>query len=88
MLSGMQTQQLAVRLPLELLATVDRLVAAGVYPSRAAAVRAGLETIADTERRRSIDDAVIDGYTRVPPTPPEDAAAMASLRDAIAEEPW
>jgi len=29
MLGGMQTQQVAVRLPVDLLATVDRLVAAG-----------------------------------------------------------
>jgi Arc/MetJ-type ribon-helix-helix transcriptional regulator len=88
MLAGMQTQQVAVRLPLDLLATVDRLVAGGVYPSRAAAVRAGLEAIADAERRRAIDDAVIDGYTRIPPTATEHAAAVVSLREAIAEEPW
>ena len=84
----MQTQQVAIRLPVDLLATVDRLVAAGVYPSRAAAVRAGLEAIADAERRREVDDAVIDGYRRMPPTPSEDAAALGSLRDAIADEPW
>lgn len=84
----MQTQQVAVRLPLELLATVDRLVADGVYPSRAAAVRAGLEAVADAERRRQVDQAVVEGYTRLPPTPAEDAAALASLREAIAEEPW
>jgi len=88
MLDGMQTQQVAVRLPVDLLAAVDRLVAAGAYPSRAAVVRAGLETIADAERRRTVDDAVVDGYTRLPPTQFEDAAALASLRDAIAEEPW
>lgn len=88
MLGGMQTQQVAVRLPVDLLATVDRLVAAGVYPSRAAAVRAGLEAIAGAERRRAIDDAVVEGYTRIPPTSYEDAAALTSLRDAIAEEPW
>lgn len=84
----MQTQQVAVRLPVDLLAAVDRMVAAGAYPSRAAAVRAGLEAIADAERRRAIDDAIVDGYTRIPPTPSEDAAALASLRDAIADEPW
>ncbi len=88
MLIGMQTQQVAVRLPLALLATVDRLVAEGVYPSRAAAVRAGLEAIAEAERGRAIDDAVVAGYTRVPPTDDEDAAALTSLREAIAEEPW
>ena len=84
----MQTQQVAVRLPLDLLATVDRLVDAGVYPSRAAAVRAGLEAIAEAQRRRAVDDAVVDGYTRIPPTVSEDEAALASLRDAVAEESW
>lgn len=88
MLTGMQTQQVAVRLPLELLATVDRMVADGVYPSRAAAVRAGLVAIAEAERGRAIDEAVVAGYTRIPPTPDEDAAALGSLREAIAEEPW
>ena len=89
MLFGMQpTQQVAVRLPLQLLATVDRLVAEGVYPSRAAAVRAGLEAIAEAEGRRAVDEAVVAGYTRTPPTPAEVDAARASLREAISEEPW
>ena len=84
----MQTRQLAVRLPVDLLATVDRLVAEGVFPSRAAAVRAGLEAVAEAERRRVVDQGIVAGYTRIPPTPGEDAAARASIRDAIAEEPW
>ncbi len=84
----LQTQQVAVRLPLDLLATVDRLVATGCTRSRAAAVRAGLEAVADAERRRAVGEAIVDGYTRIPPTASEGAAAMASLRDAIAEEPW
>src|SRR5437763_757633 len=88
MLNGMQTRQVAVRLPVDLLATVDRLVSAGVFPSRAAAVRAGLEAVAEAERRRAIDDAFVEGYTRIPTTAVEDVAALASLRDAIAEEPW
>lgn len=88
MLNGMHTQQVAVRLPVALLATVDRLVAEGVYPSRAAAVRAGLEAVADHERRRAVDQAVVAGYTRTPPTGVEESAARSSLRDAIADEPW
>jgi len=51
-------------------------------------VRAGLEVLADLARRRALDDAIIDGYRRVPPTPAERASALASLHDAIAEEPW
>jgi len=84
----MQTRQVAVRLPVALLAAVDRLVAEGVYASRAAAVRAGLEAVAEAARRRAIDDAVVAGYRRVPRTPAEEAAARASLRQAIVDEPW
>jgi Arc/MetJ-type ribon-helix-helix transcriptional regulator len=82
------TEQIAVRLPEELLAEVDALVAQGIYDSRAAAVRAGLEAVADSERRRQIDRAVIDGYRRIPVGETEHEAAVASLRDAILDEPW
>jgi Arc/MetJ-type ribon-helix-helix transcriptional regulator len=67
---------------------IHELVARGVYPSRAAAVRAGVAAITALERRRELDAAILDGYRRMPPTPEEDAAALASLREAIAEEPW
>lgn len=84
----MATEQIAVRLPEELLAALDDVVARGVYESRAAAVRAGVEAILELDRRRLIDQAVIDGYRRVPPTEAEHQAAISSLRDAILEEPW
>jgi len=82
------TQQIAVRLPDELLAALDELVARGVYASRADGVRAGIEAVVERERRREADRAIVDGYRRHPPTAGERAAALASLRDAIAEEPW
>lgn len=82
------TEQIAVRLPQELLAEVDQLVARGIYGSRAAVVRAGLEAVAESERRRLIDSAVIEGYRRIPSGETEHAAAVASLRDAILDEPW
>ena len=84
----MATEQIAVRLPEELLAELDELVRNGVYESRAAAVRAGVEVVTELERRRSVDRAIVDGYTRTPQKDAERAAALASLRDAIAEEPW
>ena len=84
----MATEQIAVRLPEELLAEVDELVAQGVYESRAAAVRAGIEAVAESERRRKTDRAVVAGYRRVPAGKAEHEAAVASLRDAIREEPW
>ena len=84
----MTTEQIAVRLPEELLDKLDQLVARGVYASRAAAVRAGVEAIAEIEQRREIDAAIADGYRRVPPSTAESKAALASLGDAIAEERW
>jgi Arc/MetJ-type ribon-helix-helix transcriptional regulator len=88
MLLGMATEQIAVRVPEELLDRVDQLVDDGVYDSRAAAVRAALELLAELARRHALDDAIVQGYERFPATPNERASALASLRDAIAEEPW
>ena len=53
----MATEQIAVRLPEELLAVLDDLVARGVYESRAAAVRAGIEAVAELDRIRKLVDA-------------------------------
>ena len=88
MLPGMSTDQIAVRLPEELLAQLDDLVARGMFASRAAAVRAGIELITAAARRQAVDRAVVDGYRRTPPTRAEELAALASLREAIAAEPW
>ncbi|MGH9054500.1 MAG: ribbon-helix-helix domain-containing protein [Acidimicrobiales bacterium] len=84
----MATGQIAVRLPEELLGELDALVASGVYESRAAAVRAGIEAVTALEHRHQTDRAIVAGYTRAPATEAERGAAVASLRDAIAEEPW
>ncbi|MBA2316190.1 MAG: hypothetical protein H0V93_00140 [Euzebyales bacterium] len=84
----MDTAQIAIRLPRHDLEALDDLVERGVYPSRAAAVRAGVAAISALQRRRAVDEAIVEGYRRVPPTPEEDAAALASLRAAIVEEPW
>ena len=40
------------------------------------------------EHQRQTDRAVVAGYTRQPPTKTEDHAALASLREAILDEPW
>lgn len=84
----MATGQIAVRIPEDLLVQLDELVSSGVYESRAAAVRAGIETVMELERRRRIDRALVEGYRRVPPTAAEREAAIASLRESIADEPW
>jgi Arc/MetJ-type ribon-helix-helix transcriptional regulator len=84
----MATEQIAVRLPVEQLAVLDDLVNRGVYETRAAAVRAGIEALLELDRRRQADRSIVVGYQRVPPTEAEREAAIASLRDAIDEEPW
>lgn len=88
MLEAMATEQIAVRLPTEQLEILDALVDRGVYPTRAAAVRAGIDALVELDRRRRCDRSIVEGYRRTPPTDAETAAAIASLRDAIAEEPW
>jgi Arc/MetJ-type ribon-helix-helix transcriptional regulator len=84
----MATEQIAVRLPAEQLAVLDDLVARGVYETRAAAVRAGIEVVLELDRRHRDDRAIVEGYRRLPSTDVEQAAAIASMREAIAEEPW
>jgi Arc/MetJ-type ribon-helix-helix transcriptional regulator len=82
------SDQIAVRIPAELLAALDELVARGAYESRAAAVRAGIEAVLELDRRRLTDQAIVDGYRRTPPSESDHEAALASLRSAILEEPW
>ena len=84
----MGTEQIAVRLPTWLLSDVDELVCNGLYPSRAALARAGIEELAARERARLVDAAIAEGYRRQPPSVGERRSAEASLRDAILDEPW
>lgn len=84
----MATEQIAVRVPGEQLELLDELVRRGVYDSRAAAVRAGIDAVVELARRRQDDRDVVAGYQRIPPTEGERIAAIASMRAAIAEEPW
>lgn len=84
----MATEQIAVRLSDELLAELDGLIEQGRYPSRAAAVRAGVEALTELERQRATDAAVVAGYRQRPPSASDRTAAIASLREAIDEEPW
>lgn len=84
----MSTEQIAVRLPEEQLQLLDELVGRGVYASRAEAVRAGIDAVVELDRRQREDQSITAGYERTPPTEAERSAALASMRDAIAEEPW
>lgn len=80
--------QIAVKLPDETLAAVDRLVEQGAYQSRSHAVRAGLESIVVAARAEQIDAAFRDGFRRTPDTDEEMAQVTRSAVDAVREEPW
>ena len=68
MVDGM-AQQIAIRLDDDDLAAVDAAVAAGRYPSRAAAVRAGVRALVRKEREREIAEAYRRAYATAPQEP-------------------
>jgi Arc/MetJ-type ribon-helix-helix transcriptional regulator len=75
MLTGMGVQ-IAVRLPDDVLERLDAAVARGSYPSRAAAVRAGLQRLLLDERETQISEAYRRGYAVVPAEPDVGAAGL------------
>jgi Arc/MetJ-type ribon-helix-helix transcriptional regulator len=88
MLKGMHRQQIAVRLSEDLLSQIDELVEGGRFDSRAEAVRTALAWFLHEHRRRKTGERIAEGYQRVPQSEEEEGLAMASLREAILEEPW
>jgi Arc/MetJ-type ribon-helix-helix transcriptional regulator len=82
------SEQIAVRIPEELSRSLEELVQAGRFETRADAVRAALEALVDEERRRSIGERIVEGYRRIP----QDEDELPELREAairsIREEPW
>jgi Arc/MetJ-type ribon-helix-helix transcriptional regulator len=80
--------QLVARLDDDLLADVDRMVAAGVVASRSEAVRLGLERLVDQERRRRIGAEIVDAYQRQPQTDEDLAGLDEATRALVNEEPW
>ena len=80
--------QLVTRVSNELAASVDELVASGRATSRSDAVRCALERWIDSERRRRIGEAIVEGYRRIPQTEEELAWADHAAAAMIAEEPW
>ena len=52
------------------------------------AIRDGARRLVDEQRRRDIDEAILEGYRRIPPTTDEEQWADRSGRELIADEPW
>lgn len=59
-------EQVIIRIDGDQLRQVDRLVAAGTFPSRAAVLRAGLRLLVQDEARRATHRAYHRGYSRQP----------------------
>lgn len=82
------SEQIAVRIPNELVRELDSMVRRGEYGSRAEAVRLAIATLVETDRRRRVGDAIADGYRRLPQTDDEVAQAEQAAIASIEEEPW
>lgn len=82
------SEQIAVRIPDDLAGQLSALVAEDHYPTLADAVRTAIRNLVELEKEREIDERIIAGYRRVPPTEAETAWVERSGRELIAEEPW
>jgi len=82
------SKMITIRLSDERAERLDALVASGSYRTRAALVTNALDLLLAAEHRREVDEAIVDGYRRMPPTAEEDAYALASTHESILEEPW
>jgi Arc/MetJ-type ribon-helix-helix transcriptional regulator len=81
----MARTQTLVQLNDELLAELDaRRAREG--RSRSEVIREAIELYLGRDRQAAIDQAIVDGYTRVPPA--EDFGAEWAARTMIAAEPW
>jgi Arc/MetJ-type ribon-helix-helix transcriptional regulator len=81
------SQQIAVRLPDDVAASLEELVETGRFETKAEAVRAALEALVESERRRAIGARIVEGYLRIPQTDDEVAAATEAAVRSIDEEP-
>jgi predicted transcriptional regulator len=72
--------QTIVQFNTELLALLDQ-EAARLGVSRSALVRSALEKFLDADRERMISQAIVDGYTRIPPGTPDDWGDLEAMTD-------
>ena len=87
----MTQRPLAVRLPEETIAGLDRLVAEGWYVTRSAGIKDALDKLLAAFERQRIDEAIIAGYEKQPLTDDElallDVHARMSVR-LLDDEEW
>lgn len=78
--------RIAISLPDDLVAALDRLIEDGTFPSRSAAVsRAVRELLA---KRAATDQAFARGFRADPETADERSDAMQLAVETINDEPW
>lgn len=82
------TTQIAVKLPDEVVAAVDRLVDEGQFRSRSAAVRRALDDLVAASQRAAVDRAFARGFRAVPETEDELTDATRLAVEVIDDEPW
>ncbi len=83
----MARRQVLVQLSDELVAQLDER-AGRLGQSRSELIRRALEREVRDERKRAIDRAIVEGYTRLPPDGEFDEWAEAAAIESIREEPW
>jgi Arc/MetJ-type ribon-helix-helix transcriptional regulator len=82
------TTQIALKLPDELVAEIDELIAEGAFANRSDAVRHGIEALVRRHERERVDRAFAEGFQRHPEGEDELADATRLAVDAINDEPW
>lgn len=87
MLSGMQTTQIAVRIPDDLLAHLDDRIP-GQFANRADAVRAAILALVESETPQDREDRHRKGWIAHPFTAAEERSMRRDAESLIAEEPW
>lgn len=80
--------QVVVRLPDDVAASLDELVASGGAASRSEAVRQGLALLLDARRRAATGAAIVAGYRASPQLDDDGAWADEATLAMIADEPW
>lgn len=78
--------QTIVQLNDELLAELDALRARSGNRSRSEVIGEAIESYLAARRPEDVDAAIVEGYTRMPPS--EDFGALQAARASILVEPW
>lgn len=80
------SRQIAVRLPENDVTALDKAIARGRFPNRAAALREGLEQLLRKEREREIEEAYRRGYGDQPQEDWIGQAGLAAFAELVKAE--